>query len=72
MIKNRDPKLNELTAYKKYWNTFGIVTTIKDNLDKDSKERLVTWKRFIKRIVAYLLTTTRYKPYDEDLIKIIQ
>ena len=71
MIKTNSKELMNLTAYRKYWDTFGIMSIYKGTLDNDGKERLKVWKRFLKRIIAYLLTTTKYKYNDSDFEKIL-
>lgn len=60
-IKNKDKVLLSSRAYFQYWSAFGIMTNCKDKLDEDGKQRLKIWKRFLKRIIAYLSTTERYK-----------
>lgn len=59
MINRGDPALLSSPAYKKYWENFGIATKLKK--DKDALQRLKVWRRFLSRIVAYLVTTLRYK-----------
>lgn len=60
-IKNKDKVLFVSRAYSQYWSAFGIMTNCKDKLDEDGRQRLKIWKRFLKRIIAYLSTTERYK-----------
>lgn len=60
LINNQSKSLLECTAYKQYWDMFGIITRCKDKLDKDGYERLHVWKRFIKRTVVYLQSTFKY------------
>lgn len=64
MINDNDPILKSVKAYNVYWEYFGIVTTFKDIRDikeKDTLHRLQVWKRFLSRIVAYLINTNRYQ-----------
>ena len=58
---NNDKILLKSQAYFQYWEIFGKATLIKGTLDEDAKERLKVWRRFLKRIIAYLLTTSKYK-----------
>lgn len=61
MFSHRDPMLENCSSYKKYWNYFGVVTTFKNAFDKDSLQRLKTWKKFLSRTISYLITTEKYK-----------
>lgn len=64
MLNKNDPELMKSSSYEKYWNFFGIITTLKNVnklKDKDSIRRLKVWKRFLSKIVAYLITTAKYK-----------
>ena len=61
LLNTNNKDLMEISSYKKYWDTFGIMLNYPDILDKDGINRLKTWKRFLKRIIAYLQTTIKYK-----------
>lgn len=61
LLKVCDKLLFESTAFEKYWKIFGMAIKIKGNLDSDAVLRIKVWKRFLKRIVAYLQTTNKYK-----------
>ena len=76
MLNENNPELIKNAAYEKYWNFFGITTKI-DNVyqlkDKDTIHRLKVWKRFLSRIIAYLITTNKYKftvKYEDALKKL--
>ena len=62
MINNRDKILLTYPSYKLYYTYFGQVYLIpKENWDKDCHFRLKIWKRFLSRIIVYLITLGKYK-----------
>ena len=62
MINNRNKSLLAYPSYKLYYTYFGQVYLIpKENWDKDCYFRLKIWKRFLSRIIAYLITLGKYK-----------
>lgn len=58
MLNTNHKGLFNSTAYEKYWKYFGKNILENKNFDKND---LKVWKRFLKRIAAYLQTTDKYK-----------
>lgn len=58
MLNTNHKGLFNSSAYEKYWKYFGKSIFEKKNFNRDDFK---VWKRFLKRIAAYLQTTDKYK-----------